>query len=157
MLEPAWLNGREVLSVAVSRDGSRVALVTQTSAGTALEVSEVVRDESGTPVRLGESSRQGRMLQQMRQVQWTDEATLAVLETSRLSARETIHLVQLSGQVEALSPVDNPRWFVAGKNRQSVFLLTDSGQLLQRIGMNWILVLDHVAWVGYPPLVLPHG
>lgn len=153
-LDPAWLETRGVESVSVSRDGSRIAMVALHPSGPVVEVASVIRDEHGDPVRLGESAKQGRMLQQVRDVQWLDEATLAVLGTSRLSSRESVHLVQLAGDVEALSGMDAVTWFTTGKNRQSIFVLAESGQLFQRVGNNWITVLGQVSWMNYPTFEL---
>lgn len=81
----AWLAGRQVINLAVSPDGTRVAVLSELRNGTdyRLDLAGVVRDGAGLPTALGEAYRQGEPLTRFVDVVWIDSMTMVVLARDR--------------------------------------------------------------------------
>lgn len=129
-----------VISLAVSRDGSRVALVHEGSdQRPAVDVATILRDTTGTgrPQRLGSSFQVGFSMTDASQVEWMDESTLAVLGLSGSLVAPTVHLVPVGGQTTALPLVDGTVSIAAGRGDRALYLVDTDGTLLWRQGAAW--------------------
>jgi hypothetical protein len=76
-----WLEGRQVVSLCVAPDSTRVAIVSKLPNGTdfRLDVAGIVRNDAGLATSLAEPYRQGEPLTQFVDVMWLDQMTMAVL------------------------------------------------------------------------------
>ena len=76
-----WLDGRQVVSLCVAPDSTRVAIVSKLPNGTdfRLDVAGIVRNDAGLATSLAEPYRQGEPLTQFVDVMWLDQMTMAVL------------------------------------------------------------------------------
>jgi hypothetical protein len=147
-----WLEGSSVRSVAVARDGSRVAVV---HAGAndqqpVIDVAAVLRDESGVPQGLGERVQVGASLAGAGQVAWMDEITLAVLAHSGTVDAPTMHLVPVGGQSSALPLVDGAVALAAGRGDRELYLAHADGTLLRRQGASWVVAATGVRAPAFP-------
>ncbi|WP_149202598.1 LpqB family beta-propeller domain-containing protein [Actinotalea subterranea] len=144
-----WLEGRAVRSVRVSRDGTRVAVV---SAGASpedvvIDVAGVVRDEEGRPQSLGgteEPLRVGAALTDATELAWVDEVTLAVLGTSGGMSNPTMHLVPVGGPTRALATVEGTVGIAAGRGERALYLVDAEHALLSKQGTSWKTVATDV-------------
>ncbi|RYV50183.1 LpqB family beta-propeller domain-containing protein [Pengzhenrongella frigida] len=139
-----WLEGRIVRSVRVSRDGTRMAVVSTGLDGPAVDVVGIVRDESGTPQRLGEQLRVGARMVDATQVVWVDEENLAVLGTSGTMTGPTMHLVPIAGETRALPALEGATSIAAGKGERALYLGSSDGSLFTLQGNSWIRVATGV-------------
>lgn len=129
-----------VLSLAVARDGSRIALVHEGGdQRPAIDVATILRDTTGTgrPQRLGSSFQVGISMTDASQVEWMDESTLAVLGLSGSLVAPTVHLVPVGGQTTALPLVDGTVSIAAGRGDRALYLVDADGTLLWRQGAAW--------------------
>ncbi len=129
-----------VISLAVARDGSRIALVHKGSdQRSAIDVATIQRDTTGTerPQRLGSSFQVGFSMTDASQVEWMDESTLAVLGLSGSLVAPTLHLVPVGGQTTALPLVDGTVSIAAGRGDRALYLVDADGTLLWRQGAAW--------------------
>lgn len=135
-LDIAWLAGRRVQALDVSRDGSRVAVVsTGADSASRLDVAGVVRDAVARPVALAAPRGAAQSLTDLRDVSWADRTNLAVLAGRPGAVRP--YQVEVGGQVRALPPVADAAAVWAGDGLRAVYLTTSSGQVLVRSGPGW--------------------
>ena len=135
-LRPDWLAGRSVVAVDVSRDGSRLAVVSRASDGsTRLDVAGVVRIEDGAPASLAQAWQVGQPLRSVADVSWADRTTLVVLGGNPGQLQP--HQVEVGGMVVALPKVKGAVGLWAGAGVQSVYAVTSAGQVAVRSGNGW--------------------
>ncbi|MGO1318358.1 MAG: LpqB family beta-propeller domain-containing protein, partial [Cellulomonadaceae bacterium] len=142
-----WLEGQEIVALRVSRDGTRLAVVSRAAGAVQIDVVGVVRDDRGAPQRVSEQTSVGASLLEATQVVWVDEATLAVLGRSTGSGPTTVHTVPLGGRTEALSPIEGAVSIASGRGLRSIYVETDTGQLFTRgsTGIGWVPAAENVA------------
>lgn len=151
-----WLDGRSVVSIQVSRDGARIAVVSSDGTGTAgqtrIDVAGIVRGDTDIPVRLSDALVAGAAVVAASQVVWVDESTLAVLAQGQTSGVRTVHLVPLAAHSEALSGVEGAEWIASGRGRRAVYVVTTDGELLNRAttGATWTRVAQDVRLPTFP-------
>jgi hypothetical protein len=146
-----WLTGTTVRSIALSRDGSRIAVVhVGDGAQPVIDVASVLRDDKGRPQRLGASFTVGQSMTDATQVEWMDEATLAVLGLSGSLVVPTLHLVSVGGLTSALPLVDKTATIAAGRGDRALYVLDEHGSLLWRQGAAWTAVASGVQDAVFP-------
>jgi hypothetical protein len=143
-----WLVGRRVVSLRVSPDGSRVAVVSQTLGGTGdrLDISGIVRNAAGVPTALDSPLRQADPLVLVRDVTWLDADTVAVL--GRIGSRDPIRAyVAPIGQGVGLrdlataplvSPVPEGRSVTTVGGARRLVVTSDDGVVHVRSGSVWV-------------------
>ncbi|MCC2335647.1 LpqB family beta-propeller domain-containing protein [Cellulomonas wangsupingiae] len=133
-----WLAGRTVRAVRVSRDGTRVAIVSAGPDGATLDVAGVVRDDEAVPVTIGAGVRAGASLTPTTSLVWVDDVTLGVLSDEE--AGRTPYLVPVSGMSTPLPAVADAVGLAADRGERSVFVVTAGGDLLRHQGGTWVAV-----------------
>jgi hypothetical protein len=131
-----WLSGRVVTAVRVSRDGTRVAVVSTGANGQSVDVAGVIRDKSGSPASLGESVQVGAGLAGADRVVWEDASTLLVLGGSGGAASLT--LVPVAGPSEQLPAVSDAVAVAADYGERTMLVATSGGQLRRYSGRTWV-------------------
>ncbi len=146
----AWLAGREVRSVRVSRDGARIAVAYQSAEGpSVIEVAAVQRDTRGRPQALGrERIVVGAALNDVREVSWYDEVTLAVLGSVPNADGPTAYLVPLGGASSARAPQAGAVDIAASPDR--IYLLGADGVLRWNQASTWTAVVEGVRDPAFP-------
>jgi hypothetical protein len=141
-----WLSVATVRSIAVSRDGSRIAVVSRTALDRhpVVQVAAVLRDEDGRPQGLGAAVQVGSSMTDATQVEWANETTLAVLGLSGSLVVPSAHLVPVGGQSSSLPPVDGAVTVAAGLGVRAIYLADDDGTLFMRQGSSWTAVASGV-------------
>jgi hypothetical protein len=145
-----WLVDRTVRALQVSRDGTRIAVVSTGADGLSVDVAGVVRDDTGTPQRLGERLRVGARLLDATDVVWVDESTLAVLGRSGSMTGPTMHFVPVSGPSTALPPLEGAVAVAAGRGERSVYVASSSGALYTLRGTSWVVAASGVRSPAFP-------
>ncbi|PJI95206.1 LpqB family beta-propeller domain-containing protein [Luteimicrobium subarcticum] len=151
-VDASWLAGRRVLSVAVSRDGARVVVVSQNASGTRVDLAGVVRNEAGVPLRLTDAVSVGASLASVTQAVWVDDDTLAVLGRGAAASVATVNLVPVGGFTRALSPVNDVVSIAAGHGERAVFAAAKDGTLWERslTGASWTAAAVEVRLPAFP-------
>ena len=136
-LAPPWLADRRVDAVRVSRDGTRIAVVsTGADGGVAIDVTGIERDESGGPQALSDQTqRVGAALAAADSVVWIDDSLLAVLGIDDRSA--TVWEVPVGGPSKALPDVAGAVSLAGGRTERSLLVAKDDGTLLRYNGPTW--------------------
>lgn len=148
-----WLAGTEIRSIAVARDGSRIAVVHSGIADgrVVTDVAAVLRDaETGRPQGLGTPFQVGASTSDATQVEWVDESLLAVLGLSGSIVVPAVHLVPVGGQTVSLPLVDGTRTIAAGRGDRAIYLADGDDSLLWRQGSAWVQVATGVLDPTFP-------
>lgn len=135
-----WLVDRDVLSVRVSRDGTRIAVVSEgEDGGTTVDVAGVVRDEVGGPLQLSEQApRAGAAVTEAEAAVWIDDTRLAVLAGGPGTA--TVWIVPVGGPSLALPEVAGAVSLAGGRLEASLLVATEDGALLRFDDPTWVTV-----------------
>lgn len=137
-LTPKWLADRTVTAVRVSRDGTRIAVVStaQDGSGVSIDVAGIARDERGGPQQLSDQTqRVGAALTVAGSVVWYDDDQLAVLARGAGSA--TVWEVPLGGPSKALPDVAGGVSLAGWRTERSLLVATSDGRLLTFSGPTW--------------------
>ncbi|WP_432520726.1 LpqB family beta-propeller domain-containing protein [Kineococcus sp. SYSU DK006] len=133
-----------VLRLRVSRDGTRVLVVSQDAAGaTSVHVHAVVRDGAGAPLRL--SGPGGDLVPGAGTVldaAWLPDDEFVVLARPAGQADPVPLLARVSGPVAALPAVPGAVSVAAGWSERDVVVGTADGRLLARSGAGWVPVAE---------------
>jgi hypothetical protein len=134
-----WLADRTVLSLRLSPDGQRAAVITTAKDGKdpRVDVAGVVRAPNGLPASLAEPLRLAPTLTLARDVVWVDDATLAVL--GRLTASQVVRpwLVPLGGPIAAGPEIAGAQSITTVNADRGLVVTTDKHQVLIRAGSRW--------------------
>ena len=142
------LAGTELVELRVSRDGSRLALITQREDAVTVEVRAVIRDEAGVPQRLSEGVRVLPELREASRVVWVDEEHLAVLGVS--GTNTTVHLTPVGGRTQQLPTVPEVVDIASARGDRELYATTGDGELYARSGLGWRAVAEGVALPAFP-------
>ncbi len=137
-LTPKWLADRTVTAVRVSRDSTRIAVVStaQDGSGVSIDVAGIARDERGGPQQLSDQTqRVGAALTVAGSVVWYDDDQLAVLARGAGSA--TVWEVPLGGPSKALPDVAGGVSLAGWRTERTLLVATSDGRLLIFSGPTW--------------------
>lgn len=145
-IDAPWLEGSTVQSLAVSRDGARLAILSRSGAEQVLEVASIARDEEGRPLALGEPLGIAPTVRPSIDLEWVDDTSLVTLgeESGEMSLTEvggwTSDFTSYSGAVE-----------ITARNGVRTLLALDAdGELAARKGTGWSFnKLSGVSGVAY--------
>jgi hypothetical protein len=134
-----WVADRSVLSLRLSPDGQRVAVITTNRDGKdpRVDVAGVVRQPNGLPASLADPLRLAPTLTLARDLVWVDDATLAVL--GRLTSSQVVRpwLVPLGGPIEAGPEIVGAQSITTVNAERGLVVTTDKHQVLIRAGSRW--------------------
>lgn len=145
-----WLEGAQVRSVKVSRDGSRAVVVSATGGVVRVAVAAVAREANGRPTSLGEPVPIAERLDDALDVTWVSEVDVAVLGTPAGGTGPTVQIVPLGGRTETLAPVTGATSITAGRGARTLIVGTAEAELYVRSGSSWRLAVDGVRDPAYP-------
>lgn len=145
------LRDHNVETIRVSRDGARIAIIQTTDEGQEIFVAVIKRDESGTPLSIGEAHHVGSGVPQASDLAWMDDVNLAVLGVDDGEAT-SVHSVPVGGPSVSLLSVPRATSVVAGEGERETWIATDDGKLYQRSGNGWRRVgeEENVIEVAFP-------
>jgi len=135
-----WLVDRDVLWVRVSRDGTRIAVVSEGEDGdTTVDVAGVVRDEVDGPLQLSEQApRAGAAVTKAQAAVWIDDTRLAVLAGGPGTA--TVWIVPVGGPSLALPEVAGAVSLAGGRLEAGLLVATEDGGLVRYDDPTWVAV-----------------
>lgn len=146
----SWLDGVTVLSLRVSRDGTRAIVVWESDGVSHVEVAAVLRESDGRPVAIGEPVRIGESLTTALAVTWVDEQTVGVLGTGGADSAPAVHLVTIGGPTTELPAVADATSVAAATGDRTLVVGTAAGDLYERNGLGWTLAATDVYDPAYP-------
>jgi len=123
-----------VVSMNVSRDGTRILLYLNTDAGPRLQVSAILRRD-GVPTALGGSIDLPVASDTPLDAAWVDDRNVATIALS--GGNEIVTVFQIGGPSTSLGRADGGVRIVGGNGTEQIRVLTDSGSVLQRRASGW--------------------
>ena len=130
----AWSGASRIDAMQLSRDGTRIAALSDLGGQAEVWIAGVVRDE-GVPVRLGPWMRLAVQPTSGVAVAWLDDVTLGIV---RVVDGQSMILTQEVGGLASATAVQATVTAIAGGNQlSSVRLLADDGVLYSRTGSRW--------------------
>lgn len=147
-----WLEDQDLVSARVSRDGTRIAVISERADTIQIDVAGIIRDASNTPQGLSNRTPVGASMTSAEELVWVDEVTLAVLGQGSAVSPETVHIVPVGEHSSALTPVDGAVSLAAGRGQRTLFVRTKSGDLWSRssTGTNWSLLASDFEVFSFP-------
>ena len=145
-----WLDDADVLSLRVSRDGTRIVVIWQADGVSRIELATVLRDSDGRPLAVGEPVRVGESVTSALAAAWVDEQTVAVLGSSGTDTAIAVHLVTIGGPTVKLPPVTGATRVAAATGDRTLVVGTEDGELYERNGLGWTLATTDVFDPAYP-------
>ncbi|WP_285113853.1 LpqB family beta-propeller domain-containing protein [Leifsonia sp. fls2-241-R2A-40a] len=142
----AWPNATSILSLAVSRDGTRVAALLKTTTGYSLMAAGIVRGGNATPTSLTEPIELAVPSSAPRSAAWTSDLTIAVLSATNGEAT-TITQQAVGGEQTTTSGPASGRVIVGAAGLAPYVVLSDDGTLLAPTGTGWQAQTDKVGAV----------
>lgn len=137
-LSADWIKDSVVSQVAVSREGSRIAVAHRSSTGSTVKVvvAGVIRDSSGIPTGVGGPLEIPVTADNILGMSWIDESTVALLRSVG-SETNVITLVNIGGFTEDISTPAQAQWIAAGVGENSILVGSANGIVYQRNANTW--------------------
>lgn len=144
------LGAQTITAVRVSRDGTRVALVTQVAGVARLYVGAVAAGVGPSePPQIVGLRWLDPALTTIRQVTWSTADQLAVLGAVGAEP-EGVYIVGLDGQLVVSEPSQPGTVAVAAAPNQPIMIATKDGQVYQLAGRRWVAMLTEASSPFYP-------
>lgn len=140
-VEAPWLRGRDVVSLNLSTDATRMAVVSSDEAGTRLDLCAVRRNGEGTPLSVSEPVVVRTGMDDLLQARWYDEVALVLLGTDPADAEPRAQVMDLTTGQDPLPPPREGTVRIAGSVvAESVWAATQDGALMRSAGDRWAAV-----------------
>lgn len=134
-LTPAWLAGRTVKDLRISREGVRALVISEQNGQTKVQVAGIIRNADGTPRELTAPITLVTASDPDQGV-WVNDTTVAVMKGSA-TANVVPELLSLtSGQPQQLAPWPGLVWLSAGNGAEEIYGQSAEG-IFQRLGNGW--------------------
>ena len=130
-----WLGGLSVRGFAISPEGSKAALLVQSSGQIRVLVSAVVRNPSGLPLELVEPIQVASEQTNPVSISWVDQLTIATVNTEGGST--TGLLSTIGGTSRPIPALPGTKTIVAAGVASQLYLLTEEGELFSYRGSTW--------------------
>lgn len=131
----AWPAASEVVAMAISRDGTRIAAVLITGGRSEVWVAGIVRGTEAVPVRLGEAVPLGPLTGSGTALAWLDDTSVGVLSSESGGPLFTEQLV--GGPATTIGAPQGAASVAGATSISTVRLRTDDGALYVKRGANW--------------------
>ncbi|MGV9195583.1 LpqB family beta-propeller domain-containing protein [Arcanobacterium canis] len=123
------LAGTEIVSVRVSRDGTRMVIVGNASGVSSVFVVGILRDANGVPLGFAEAAHMGVRLNTISDVAWVDASTLVVVGVEGGANDPALYSVPIFGPIRRLPGTFIPKSVTAGRGLDSVVAETPDALL----------------------------
>ena len=136
-LSAEWLQTRSVTGLSMSRDGTRLAVISRSGGQPVLEIVGVVRDESGAPLGLGEPAAAGTDVGSGIDVAWIDATTVGVLGEPVDGSPSPLWAVQVGGGTAVVLSVRDAASMTVRSGETSLLVIDADAQVQERSGSSW--------------------
>lgn len=149
-LSVPWLHDYTVRDFNLSAEGSRIALVVaQKKLGTKIVVASVIRDKTGLPIGLGLPQNLGQTAGTTPiSIEWSGETQILGMVSTGGST--TVSLFTVGGDSRSLGPILDGAKIIASDSGSDIYVLNQSGVLLQYRGYAWSTLAQSVTAAHLP-------
>ncbi|QRV01863.1 GerMN domain-containing protein [Arcanobacterium phocisimile] len=142
LVDAPWLEGVKVRSLAVSREGARLAIVIEKDGISQLLVAGIVRNSSGQPMSLSEPIRIGQRLTDIEDIAWIADTRLVAVGKGQNSLTNALYMVPLGENVSVMASLDDIVSVTAGRAEESILLGTSDGDVFTYDAGGWRKVIE---------------
>ncbi len=144
-IDAPWLEGSSIQSVAVSRDGARLAILSRSGVEQVLEVVSIARDQDGRPLAVGKPLSFGPTVRPSIDLEWVDDTSVVALgqESGEMS------LAQIGGWITDFTSYTGATAVTARNGVRTLLAVGSDGELVARSGNGWKPRLTGVRDVAY--------
>lgn len=139
-----WLHGQTLLSLAVARDGARVALVTSTDGAASAWISAIRRAEDGVPLGLLDPVQVGADISPDG-VEWVSDEDVILWNTTTAETE----IVSLTGQSTRYDNLPDIEHIVTGNGVDQVVATNKTGALFIVAGNGWTRIESSLSALNY--------
>jgi hypothetical protein len=126
----------QLISMAVSRDGTRLLMAIETSSGPKLLVTGIIRDKDLIPTALGQPNYLAIGSAALLGASWVNSGTVVAL--TAIGSTSTITSYDLGGQKQSLGTINGGSAVVGGNGDDGIRVLDSSGSVLALSGtLGW--------------------
>ncbi|WP_437582363.1 LpqB family beta-propeller domain-containing protein [Paramicrobacterium sp. CJ85] len=143
-LQASWPEASKITSLQLSRDGTRIVALINSSGTPQLLLAGVRRGADGVPTSIGEPVRFPVPSGTPIAATWVDDHSVAVLSES---SSTRVSIVELGGPSEDLGTVDDAVDIIGSNGVEDMRALTESGEMLSRRGAGWQTARDEVQFI----------
>jgi hypothetical protein len=143
----SWPNATRIVSLQVSRDGTRLIAVLQSGSTYSLVASGIVRTQDNLPASLTDPIELGVGAGRPLSATWIDQLNVAVLSNTGEDST-AIALQQIGGTLSAASGPASGATIVGAAGLSSYLVLTSAGLLEAPTGTGWQAQTDKVGALG---------
>lgn len=150
-IDAPWLDGRSVQSVTVSRDGTRVAILSREGGQQMTEVAAVVRTEQGAPLTLGAPVAVGTDITTAIDAHWVDNLNFAILGEAQDEVPSSLWVTGVGGETILESAPAGVVSVTARLGQSSLTTVGTEGAVHSRVGNGWeevVTGVDDLAYAG---------
>lgn len=141
-----WPSATEIISLSVSRDGTRIAALVRTATGYSLLAAGIVRGGNGSPASLTDPIELAVPTSTPRSAAWTSDLTIAVLSSTNGEAT-SIAQQTVGGEQTTTSGPAGGQTIVGASGLAPYVVLSHDGTLLAPTGTGWQAQTDKVGAV----------
>lgn len=131
-----WTGADSIISLSVSRDGTRVIALLRTGSVTTFVAAAVIRGEGNVPTRLGQPLELSIGAGTPVSATWVDQLTVAMLGTSA-SGETTVTTQQIGGVSQQISGPAGGKTIVGAAGSPAYWVLTGAGSVQAVSGTGW--------------------
>jgi hypothetical protein len=143
LITASWPGATAILTLAVSRDGTRVAALLKTETGYSLMAAGIVRGGNGSPTSLTDPVELAVPAATPRSAAWTSDLTIAVLSATTGDAT-SIAQQTVGGDQTSTSGPSGGRTIVGAAGLSPYVVLSADGTLVAPTGTGWQAQTDKV-------------
>lgn len=134
-----FVQGREISGVRVSRDGTRVVVLSNKDGQTRADIVGIVREDDNKPNRVANADpmRIAAGFTNINDVTWAGSQDLAILGSTKPGEDPQPYVVKVTGPVEALGNVSGGVTIAAGNDVTTVRVGTQTGDLFTYTSGSW--------------------
>jgi hypothetical protein len=141
-----WLAGRSVQAIAVSRDGTRLAVLSRaTGTVQSLDVAAITREPSGAPLSIGQPLAMVPSLEPALDLTWSDATGLVTLFEDSGNLEES----EVGGWTRMEAVLPEARRITARNGVRTLLAIDAEGSLVARAGNSWTVQVIGVSDVAY--------
>jgi hypothetical protein len=147
-VKTSWTSATQIVSLAVSRDGTRLVAILRTGSDVSFVAAGIVRGENGAPTAVTEPlTLSVDPTSTPVSAAWTDELTVTVLGTAA-NGETTVGQQQLGGQFAATSGPTNGVSVAGASGVSSYLVLASDGTLQAPSGTAWQARAEKIGALG---------
>ena len=139
-VDAAWLAGRDVASLRIASDDTRLLVLSSDASGARLDLCAVRRTDDGVPQAITEPTPVRTAITEVRDASWYDEAAVIVLGTDPAHGGQRARIVDFCATRDALPDLRDGTTRITGSVVADAIWATAGDALLRSEGETWMRV-----------------